>query len=195
VADRAAGEKQAREFVLANPEMAGLADLTPEDIVGSPYAVQEYKVHSALGGPAALAALRAKLAEKGIGLLLDFVPNHTALDHPWVHRHPEFYVQGTEDDMRSDPHSFCVAETARGRRVLAHGRDPTFPPGRIRRSSTTSIPPAAAMIKTLLEVAEQRRRALRHGYVDLQDIFAAPGATVPGRRKGNRPRGILGRSD
>jgi glycosidase len=27
--------------------------------------------------------------------MLDFVPNHTALDHPWVLTHPEFYVQGS----------------------------------------------------------------------------------------------------
>ncbi len=168
------GEKLAREFVLANPEMTGLADLSPEDIVGSPYAVQEYKVHSALGGPAALAALRAQWAEQGIGLLLDFVPNHTALDHTWVSRHPEFYVQGTEDDMRSHPHDFFVAETARGRRILAHGRDPHFPAWEDTAQLNYQHPGLrAAMIKTLLEVAEQCDGVrCDMAMLDLQDIFS-----------------------
>ncbi len=168
------GEKQAREFVLANPEMAGLADLSPEDSIGSPYAVQEYKVHSALGGPAALASLRARWAEQGISLLLDFVPNHTALDHPWVHRHPEFYVQGTEDDMRSHPHSYFVAESARGRRVLAHGRDPYFPAWEDTAQLNYQHPGLrAAMIKTLLEVAEQCDGVrCDMAMLDLQDIFS-----------------------
>ena len=27
-------------------------------------------------------------------LLLDFVPNHVAPDHPWVTEHPEYFVRG-----------------------------------------------------------------------------------------------------
>ena len=118
--------------------------------------MQEYKVHSALGGPEALAALRSRLAAQGIGLLLDFVPNHTACDHSWVTRHPEFYVQGTEEDLQPHPRSFFAAETARGRRILAHGRDPYFPPWEDTAQLNYQNPGLrAAMIKTLLEVAGQ----------------------------------------
>jgi glycosidase len=35
--------------------------------------------------------------------MLDFVPNHTALDHPWVEDHPEYYVAGTEVDLAREP--------------------------------------------------------------------------------------------
>ncbi len=152
------GEKLARDFVAQHPDMAaGLPDFSLEKDVGSsPYAVQEYKVHSALGGPEALAALRSRLAAQGIGLLLDFVPNHTACDHAWVARHPEFYVQGTEEDLQQHPRSFFAVETARGRRILAHGRDPYFPAWEDTAQLNYQHPGLrAAMIKTLLEVAGQ----------------------------------------
>jgi hypothetical protein len=59
--------------------------------------------------------------------MLDFVPNHTALDHPWVRAHPEFYVEGDEDDLVREAQNYARVETASGPRVLAHGRDPYFP--------------------------------------------------------------------
>ena len=48
-------------------------------------------------GDAELARLRARLWQRGLRLMLDFVPNHMALDHPWVETHPEFFVAGTDD--------------------------------------------------------------------------------------------------
>ncbi len=62
------------------------------DIVGSPYAITGYEVSRKLGGTAALAKFRRTLNERGIQLILDFIPNHTALDHPWVRARPDFYV-------------------------------------------------------------------------------------------------------
>src|ERR1051325_9546664 len=66
------------------------------EIAGSPYAIAGYSVSRKLGGGTALAKFRRKLNERGIKLVLDFVPNHTALDHPWVKAHPEFYVTSEE---------------------------------------------------------------------------------------------------
>jgi hypothetical protein len=76
-----------------------------------------------LGGPAGLAAARTMLAHRGLRLILDFVPNHVAPDHPWVTQHPEYLVQGNADDARNDPASFFEA----GGKVFACGRDPYFP--------------------------------------------------------------------
>ena len=56
-------------------------------------------------------------------LILDFVPNHVAPDHPWTVEHPEYFVRGEPDDMRDDPASFLQFEG----RVYARGRDPYFP--------------------------------------------------------------------
>ncbi|OPY87414.1 MAG: maltodextrin glucosidase [Syntrophus sp. PtaU1.Bin208] len=61
-----------------------LSDFNPEDNVGSPYCVRRYTVDGHLGGPEGLAVARRELARRGIKLILDFVPNHVAPDHPWV---------------------------------------------------------------------------------------------------------------
>jgi hypothetical protein len=100
-----------------------LPDFSPEDDVGSPYCVRRYVVDEHLGGAKGLAAARRMLGERGLRLLLDFVPNHVAPDHPWVGEHPDYFVQGTADDARSDPTSFVEA----GGAVFARGRDPYFP--------------------------------------------------------------------
>jgi hypothetical protein len=104
-----------------------LPGFTGDDVCGSPFAVRDYVVHRDLGGPRALERFRARLAERGVRLMLDFVPNHTALDHPWSRERAEFYVQGSEADLAREPWNYCGIETSAGARVLAHGRDPYFP--------------------------------------------------------------------
>jgi hypothetical protein len=99
-------------------------DLTSDDIVGSPYCIQEYTVDEHLGGPEGLSATRAALSDCGISLILDFVPNHIALDHPWVPEHPEFLIPGNAADLIRAPGEFFQS----GGRVFAFGRDPNYPP-------------------------------------------------------------------
>src|SRR5208283_5981035 len=65
-----------------------LPDFRPEDNVGSPYCVRRYVVDQHLGGPNGLATARRELAKRGMKLILDFVPNHVAPDHPWAVEHP-----------------------------------------------------------------------------------------------------------
>ena len=67
---------------------AVLPDLDEDDICGSGFAVTAYTVSDEIGGDAALAQFRERLAQRDIKLMLDFVPNHTAPDHPWVEVQP-----------------------------------------------------------------------------------------------------------
>ncbi len=103
-----------------------LPDFQERDIGSSCFAVQDYTVHRDFGGKEALARLRERLRVRGVRLMLDFVPNHTALDHPWVHEHPEFYVHGNKEDLARQPENYCQIDLTRGAAVLAHGRDPHF---------------------------------------------------------------------
>jgi glycosidase len=66
-----------------------LPDLKDEDIAGSGFAIQSYTVHRQLGGDAALSRLRLRMQSRGLKLMLDFVPNHMAPDHPWLDEHPD----------------------------------------------------------------------------------------------------------
>ncbi|MEV5898570.1 alpha-amylase family glycosyl hydrolase [Streptomyces sp. NPDC052127] len=104
---------------------AALPDVTEADIAGSPYCVRDYVVDASFGGPEGLAEARAELAARGLRLILDFVPNHVAPDHPWVTRHPDRLIRGgTADDLSRTPGDFMESDG----RILARGRDPFFPP-------------------------------------------------------------------
>lgn len=121
-----------RALSRSNPDwraefQAALPDLAEEDICGSTYAIAAYEVDPALGGDEALAVFRTRLAERGMRLMLDFVPNHTALDHAWTKTHPDFYVQGNKEALAATPREFLAVETEEGTRILAKGRDPNFP--------------------------------------------------------------------
>jgi Alpha amylase, catalytic domain len=100
-----------------------LPDFRPQDNVGSPYCVRSYSVDKQLGGPKGLARARKELAKRGMLLVLDFVPNHVAPDHPWVAGHPDYFIHGSADDATNDPASYIVV----GGNVFACGRDPYFP--------------------------------------------------------------------
>ena len=104
-----------------------LTDLSEDDIAGSGFAITAYSVHPGLGGDAALARLRERLRERDLRLMLDFVPNHTALDHPWVGSHPDYYIGGTDADVARASQNYTRIKRAGGELVLAHGRDPYFP--------------------------------------------------------------------
>jgi len=103
-----------------------LPDLTDDDIAGSGFAITSYTVHRDLGGDAALARLRERMKKRDLKLMLDFVPNHMAPDHPWVEQHPDYFVGGSEIDLARAPKNYFRVPTKTGSRLFAHGRDPYF---------------------------------------------------------------------
>jgi glycosidase len=120
-----------REVSLSHHEwlqefQATLPGFTEADISGSPFAVTGYTLHKDFGLEADLISLKKRLQKRKLKLLVDFVPNHTAPDHPWVKQHPEFYVQGSAADLEREPHNYRRVETRSGSLILAYGRDPYF---------------------------------------------------------------------
>ncbi len=131
---------------------AALPDLRPEDVVGSPYCVRRYEVDEHLGGRAGLAATRAELKKRGLGLVLDYVPNHVAPDHPAVTEHLEWFITGTPADLAADPGAWFTA----GDTIIARGRDPYFPPWPDVAQLNAFDPGLRdAALQTLLAIAEQ----------------------------------------
>ena len=129
-----------------------LPDFSAEDNVGSPYCVRRYVVDERLGGPAGLANAREVLAQRGIRLILDFVPNHVAPDHPWASTHPEYFIRGNDEDLHRDPASFIAV----GGEVLACGRDPFFPAWPdVLQLNAFNPSLRSAVVETVQQIAEQ----------------------------------------
>jgi glycosidase len=103
-----------------------LPDLEEKDIAGSGFAIMGYHVHPDLGGDEALKRLRERLRRRGLKLMLDFVPNHMAPDHPWVEIHPEYFVSGSESDLKDYPQNYFSIKHKPGNQIFAYGRDPFF---------------------------------------------------------------------
>jgi hypothetical protein len=129
-----------------------LPDYRTEDNVGSPYCVRRYEVDPRLGGREGLATARQELARRGMMLILDFVPNHMAPDHPWVIEHPEYFIQGNKEDLERDSSSFIEREG----KVLACGRDPYFPAWPdVLQLNAFHLGLRNAVTETLIDLADQ----------------------------------------
>ena len=120
-----------RQVSRKNPEFLRdfektLPDLREEDIAGSGFAITGYSVHPDLGGEAALKRLRTRMRERGLKLMLDFVPNHMGPDHPWVEEHPDYFVSGTESDLEKEPLNYTRVKRMKDDMIVAYGRDPFF---------------------------------------------------------------------
>ena len=123
----AAGRRISRE----NPEWQReyrelLPDFTDDDVCGSSFAITRYETHTDFGGDAALDRLRDRIHARGMKLLLDFVPNHTAPDHEWVEMNPDFYIRGTEQKLRNEPQNYARMGAGGNSAIFAYGRDPYF---------------------------------------------------------------------
>lgn len=119
-----------REHALKEPNLRHAYDIilhhwTSEDVVGSPYAIYGYGLDPYLGSSEELLQLKLKLNSMGMKLMVDFVPNHLAFDHPWTLQSPEHFVTCIPETMKKHPEWFFTA--ANGNK-LAHGRDPYFAP-------------------------------------------------------------------
>lgn len=146
-----------REIAIQHPDLqkeyrSALRYFSTDDVVGSPYSVHYYHVDSHLGGQEGLAFFRKQLADRGLLLLLDYVPNHVAIDHVWTLEKSDAFIEGTFEEQISKPDEFF---SVRGK-VYAHGRDPNFLPW----SDTVQINAFSSdarlkAINTLLSIAEK----------------------------------------
>ncbi len=118
---------RARSFAARNGDLRSecrhiLPDIQPRDIGASPYAIASYTVRDVYGGTNGLHAFRRRLHRYGLKLLLDFVPNHLGLDHPWLHSRPHLFVHSPRRRHGTFKH-----RSRRGHVFYAHGKDPYFP--------------------------------------------------------------------
>jgi glycosidase len=95
------------------------------DFEGSPYAIADYAFSPELGGLDAYTKFRQRATAAGLRVLVDFIPNHMALDNDWISENAELFIRSNSAARKQDPSEFflhCSGE------VIAHGKDPYFPP-------------------------------------------------------------------
>jgi glycosidase len=72
--------------------------------LGSPYAVTDYKgVNPDYGGAEQFRAFVDSAHAMDMHVIIDWVANHTAWDHPWIENHPEYYTEGPIDGRFTYP--------------------------------------------------------------------------------------------
>jgi len=127
---------------------------TPADVPGSPYCIQDYEPDERMGGWQGLDTARSELKARGVSLVLDFVPNHTGFDHPWIQEHPGRYVLGTEADHHNAPADFLAIDISGVTFHVACGRDPHFAPWTdVAQLNYFNPDTRAAMRTTLTDIA------------------------------------------
>ncbi len=104
-----------------------LSDWKKEDVIGSPFAIDDYVLNPGLGTEDDLLKLRERLNKAGVKLLLDFIPNHFGANSPLIRSHPEIFLQTDKDSFKKDPYAFFEYDAGKPL-YLVHGRDPFFPP-------------------------------------------------------------------
>jgi glycosidase len=68
--------------------------------LGSPYSVRDYRaINPAFGTPSDFRALVRGVHARGMRIIIDWVPNHTAWDHVWVTERPDFYLRDERGEL------------------------------------------------------------------------------------------------
>lgn len=101
-----------------------LHDFSYRDLAGSAYAISDYRLNPIIGDEADFLELKQRFNDLGIKIYLDFVPNHTGIEHPWVKCNPEMYITTTKEKYLDQPNDFIKFAGS----YMALGKDPEFTP-------------------------------------------------------------------
>src|SRR3989440_3378019 len=75
-----------------------LSPIYPSPLADTGYDVADYTdVDPVYGGLEALDSLLAAARERGLRVLMDLVPCHTSIEHPWFREHPDWYIWSGRD--------------------------------------------------------------------------------------------------
>jgi len=67
----------------------------------SPFAIKNHmELNPLLGNASEFMDLVDLIHDAGLKIIVDFVPNHTGLDHPWIKKAPEFYKKDSDGSIQ-----------------------------------------------------------------------------------------------
>jgi glycosidase len=71
-------------------------------VLGSYYSISDYRaINPEFGSRADAQGFIDAAHGAGMKVILDWVPNHTAYDHPWVAAHPDWYERGADGSIHN----------------------------------------------------------------------------------------------
>lgn len=97
-----------------------LQDLKKEDMIGSPYAIYNYEPNPLVAESwEEISDFRDRLHRDKKRLILDFVPNHMAMDTPLLDQHPDLFLS-------KEMNIICKNSFLHKNKIYFYGRDPHF---------------------------------------------------------------------
>lgn len=117
-------EKYCFDVGLISEYRKALPDWKPEDVIGSPYAIDNYHINKTLASANEFIQLKENLNNLGLKIILDFIPNHFSADTSLLKTNPEIFLKGNEELLSKDEQTYYKAFNGN---IYAHGRDPNFP--------------------------------------------------------------------
>ena len=142
-----------------------LPDITEDDIIGSPFAITKYECNPEIGTDEDLIWLRRELNIRGMKLMLDFVPNHSAADHEQTETNPNMYFK-EHDEVFHD-------ETRYNEKGFAYGSDRSLKPWKDVIQYNYWEPKTVEVMKNNLKKVLTLADAVRcdRAYLILNDVF------------------------
>lgn len=119
-------EKYCFEENLVKEYKRALKNWKKEDVIGSPYAINNYNINPVFGTTDDFKKIKEILNDLELKLILDFIPNHFSADTDLLKTKPEIFVSADYEYYLDDPHTF-YNPFQEERKIFAHGRDPFFP--------------------------------------------------------------------
>lgn len=114
------------ESSLVEEYKRALRDFKDEDVIGSPYSIDQYEVNPLIGTKDELLDLKKNLNSLGMKLILDFVSNHFSVHSSLIETNPDLFLSADEDFYQRDSYTYFKSNNDENK-IFAHGRDPFFP--------------------------------------------------------------------
>ena len=138
--------------ILLNRYNEMLPGWTKEDVIGYPLSIVDYKLNPELGTMEDLVWFREQLKQRGMRLMLDFVPNDTAIDAPEMISHPDYYICASDKDYDENGNINLARFMPDG---VAYGAGKWMPPMRFTAQLNIFKPEVREMqIQKLLDISE-----------------------------------------
>ncbi len=97
IGDLAGIESRLDHLVYLGVDALWLSPIYPSPLADMGYDVADHcAIAPELGDLDGFDRLVARAHDLGLKVLLDFVPSHTSIEHPWFREHPEYYVWADE---------------------------------------------------------------------------------------------------